>query len=254
MKKSGPDEIKLSKKKKRQNSRCTFHWGTSRVSSCGILSSRTARLVSHSGERRLRCRQKDWNLMTLYDWQVLSSGSDPVGERVFLVVLWGVTRNAAKPISAACWYRMNAAGSTSPWSLSFHSPSPLVPSFFLSLSLSRSLCCLRTPTLLLCLSNQRLPLSLCFSRSLLLAALSLEREPLDGRTKAAGCFSPLLLFCLSVRLSSVAPLALFSSLSFSHSFPSSRAVAGSLVSSVHRPGLFVFFSLIIPLRAIVRVN
>lgn len=55
-----------------------------------------------------------------------------VGERSFLVVLRGVTRNAAKPISAACWYRMNAAGSTSPWSLSFHSPSPLVHSLSFS--------------------------------------------------------------------------------------------------------------------------
>lgn len=51
------------------------------------------------------------------------------------MVLRGVPRNAAKPISAACWYRMNAAGSTSPWSLSFRSPSPLVLSFFLSLPL-----------------------------------------------------------------------------------------------------------------------
>lgn len=146
---------------------------------------------------------------------------------------------------------------------------PMVPLFslslsprsiILSLSLSLPLTLLFTypysPSLSLQPASPSLSLflSLSFSRSLLLAVLSLEREPLDGRTKAAGCFSPLLLFCLSVRLSSVAPLALFSSLSFSHSFPSSRAVAGSLVSSVHRPGLFVFFSLIIPLRAIVRVN
>lgn len=54
------------------------------------------------------------------------------------------------------------------------------------------------------------PLSLSFSLFLSLAfslsyrkpaVLSLEREPFDGRTKAAGCFSPLLLFCHSVLVS-----------------------------------------------------
>jgi len=77
----------------------------------------------------------------------------------------------------------------------------------------------------------------------------LEREPLDGGTKAAGCFSPLLLFCLSVRLSfSFSSL----SLSFLHFFfiPLSRTsfdfpcrvFAGSLVSSVRQPGPRILFS------------
>lgn len=144
-----------------------------------------------------------------------------VGERlVLLVVSQGVTGNAAKPIGAACWYRMNAAGSRRAYGPSLFSLSPSSLDLSLTLSFSHSLCCLCTPILLLYLSKLSLPLSFFVSLSLSYLWLFLWRgNPSDGRapcTKAAGCcFSPLLLFCLSVRLSPFSARAFFFSLSLS---------------------------------------
>lgn len=155
-----------------------------------------------------------------------------------------------KPTGAACWYRMVAAGSTSPWSLSSRSPSLSSTPHLVSLGLSLPLPPYpfsRSPSLSLSRFSP-LPLSLAFFFSLSYrrpAVLSLEREPLDGRTKAAGCFSPLLLFCHSVLVSlrcSARERALPPSFTC-HSLLSSLLVARWLVHWFHRctgPG-FVFF-------------
>lgn len=172
-----------------------------------------------------------------------------------------------KPIGAACWYRMVAAGSTSPWSLSSRSPT-LSSTLHLRLSLSVfRYRFLRVPLLTFSVSlTLAFPLScsLLLSLSLSLSSrrpmvLSLEREPLDGRTKAAGCFSPLLLFCHSVLVSlrcSARERAFPPSLTRLSLLPSLLVQRGGwFIGFIGAPARASYsFSLIIPLRAIARVN
>lgn len=167
------------------------------------------------------------------------------------------TGNAAKPTGAACCYRMIAAGSTSLWSLSFRSPSGrrVPPSQSLRPALL-SLPCPRSRFLAPSLSIYLL-LSLSHCRP---AVRSLgEGTPRWSHETRRLLLSPAaflpfrssLFRCSACHIFSLS-LSLFAFLVSSLSL--CRAVAGSLVSSVHRPGLSVFFSLIIPLRAIARVN
>jgi len=137
-KKSGLSGIELpedERKKNKQTLAATFHRGH-----FPRLVLRCSRISRQEEECRRRCRQFD-DPMTLPQRGLSligGRGSDLVGERLlFLVVLSQGTENAAKPIGAACWYRMITAGSTSLWSLSFRSPSgssPLVHSISVTLS------------------------------------------------------------------------------------------------------------------------
>lgn len=182
MKKSGPDEIGLSKKKTDKTLAAPFTGALPEFRPAASLScaDRAVRISRRGEEVEEVEEMMGWRSKRLEPDDTTNGRFFPpeaislvVGERLFLVVLRGVIRNAAKPISAACWYRMNAAGSTSLWSLSFHSPSPLV----LSLSLSPAPSALYVPpTLLLCLSNQCFPLSFFLSLSLSLTCGSFSGE------------------------------------------------------------------------------
>lgn len=137
-------------------------------------------------------------------------GNDLVGERPFLVVLSGGRGTLGKLCEPADRRgvlvqndRRQGPRVHGP-SLFALSPAP-PPLSILSLFLATvpAPFTFRVPLLFFSVSPTDASLSLSLVLAFLSlshhrpAALSLEREPLDGRTKAAGCFSPLLLSCLS---------------------------------------------------------